>query len=263
MAALRRLRAAWARADFAFARAALGRTAEFGPWARTRAAAGERLASGEGLALTGRLSVEPMGGAVFEGGRRLDPGWPPAAPVDWLVRAFPSRRRFEAVAPVWHGRRADAAAVFGELLPRLAMLDRLGAGPEVVALISREMGRLRLVQALLAAGAFAPRPVKVQGWDQVIEAGRVMLLRPDAASAGDARQAGARLRAAFGAEPTGAVWLCLSDELEGVPDGSEALPLDAAAPSRIVRRAAGAESLAASSGASSALATLDGARRAT
>ncbi len=263
MEALRRVRAAWARADFAPARAALGRAVELGPWARTRPAAGARLGAGDGLALTGRLSVEPMGGAVFEGGRRLDPGWPPAAPVDWLVRAFPSRRRFEAVAPVWHGRHADAVALFAELLPRLAMLERLGVGPEVVALISREMGRLKPVQALLAAGALAPRPVKVQGWDQVIEARRAVLLRPDATDAGDAARAGARLRAVFGATPGGAVWICRSEEAAGAPPGSDALALDAAGLARVVRRAAGAEALAASRGAAAALETLEGARRST
>jgi len=263
MEALRRVREAWARADFAAARAAVGRAAELGPWARTRPAEGERLGAGEGLAVAGRLSVEPMGGAVFEGGRRLDPGWPPAAPVDWLVRAFPSRRRFEAVAPIWHGRRADAVAVFAELLPRLAALDRLGAGPEVVALISREMGRLEPVQALLAAGAAAPRPVKVQGWDQVIEAGRVVLLRAEAADAADAARAGGRLGAIFGATPGGPVWLCLSDETAGAPAGSEALTVDATGLSRLVRRAAGAESIAASPAAAPALPTLQGTQRAT
>jgi hypothetical protein len=258
--ALRRARAAWARADFAPLRAAAGRAAGLGPWARPRPAAGTWLGEGEALAVAGRLWVEPMGGTVFDGARVLDPGWPAPAPVDWLVRAFPSRQRLGAVAPLWFGRRAGAVEVYADLLPRAAALERLGVGAEVTALISWRIGRLRAVQAALAAGVFAPRPVKVQGWERLIGAERAVLLRP---GVGDAARAGARLRAAFGAEAGGPVWLCLLAEAGRAPEGAKAMAIDAVETGELVRRAAGAESLAASPGATRALPVLAATRTAT
>lgn len=190
-----RLRAVWAGAEFSGLRAAVGRAVDATPLGRAREAGAP---IGEGaVAVEGRLSVCPMSGAVFDGRARLSPGWREARPVDWLVRAFPSRQAIPEVCPLWFGARADTVAVLAEALPRALALRRLA--PEAVALVSVALGRLDRMQEALGAGVFAPVPVKVQPWERLVLARRAVWLRPGAAGAGDLMEAGARLRAAFGA----------------------------------------------------------------
>jgi hypothetical protein len=221
-----RLRAVWAGMSFTGARAAAGRV--IGAAIPARRADGDWLGDGAALALAGRLSVDPLSGAVFRDGRPLSPPWGAPGPPDWLVRAFPSRQSFPEVAPLWFGPRPDVVAALAEALPRRVALDRLA--PAAVGLVGVGLGRLDAMQEALSAGVFAPGAVKVQPWDKVIHATRVVWPAPGFAP-DDLREAGRRLRAAYGSGPEGAVMLVTGGEARAArlwPDWRETLAREGA-----------------------------------
>ena len=161
------LRAAWAHLDGAPLRAAVGRG--LGAVVPERPAPP---AEGGAVRLAGRLRIDPMSGAVLAGGRPFALRHPGAPPLDWLVQAFGARGRVEVAAPLWFGPAGPEAVA--EALARAVALARLA--PEAVALIPVRLGRLPAMQDALAAGVFAPAPVRVQPRDKVIEADRVVWL---------------------------------------------------------------------------------------
>ncbi|MEE3098609.1 MAG: hypothetical protein VX463_02450, partial [Pseudomonadota bacterium] len=186
------IRAAWARADFAPLRAAAGRAGD--------AARPAPAASPEAAGPHRDMWINPASGALFRGLRPVAAG-PDAggsgragAPAsDWIVQAFPARARVTRAIPLWYGARADLVALLAEALPRHLAREAAGIPADAVSLISLPLGRLDATQDALAAGAFAPAPLRVHAWDKLIGAEEVFdAPRPGAEAQG---RVAARLRA--------------------------------------------------------------------
>ncbi|SDX77349.1 hypothetical protein SAMN05444336_1101 [Albimonas donghaensis] len=192
------LRAAWARADFAPLRGVVGRAGDALRPAPDTAPPGESAGT--------RVWINPGSGALFrgltpiaagpDGGGR---GGRAAPPSDWIVQAFPARARVTRAIPLWYGARPDLLALLGEALPRHLAREAAGIPEDAVSVISLGLGRLDCVQDALAAGVFAPRPLRVHAWDKLIGADAVHPCPVPGAA--EMRGVASHLRACFGIAP--------------------------------------------------------------
>lgn len=161
------------------------------------AAAGRPLAGGAGWIVEGEVALCPATGAVLLEGREVAGAARAAGPVDRATLRWGSVAREAAgIAPVGF----DAAGGAGALLAALAALDRLGVPADWAAVVPARFGAAFEVQEALAAGACAPRPVRVAGWDRALRAPRAALLAPGAVGPEDRAEGAARLARALATE---------------------------------------------------------------